>query len=491
MSFRRQGEAMAMPTNSTTRRRLALLFAVPLAFSILFFVVNTLSESNDVLLLQTQQLGSAIGKLRSIANDAEVGEHGFLLTGDSRYLSTLQSASARLNAYVNNLKSFDTDQTIRVRWQHVVGLIRQRVKDANDVVSLQEQKGHDAAVEAAKSGTALQLMNDIRGEIEALQNQIGRETSRLLTRDSQLTHVTFLLFVVGSLTMLLVLLWLYNSVVSYLQARDVAHAQLQSLNAELESRIDERTIELKAFNEELQQFAYVASHDLQEPLRTIISFTQLLEIRYKGKLDSDADEFIDYIVTSARRMTDLINGLLALVRLRKSGQGIVPVSFEKLVNEAEKSLQAAIRENDAVIEHGPLPELVVEPLQFTQVLQNLISNAIKYRSQRKPHIVISAVRDETHWHFSVQDNGRGFQQQFADRIFGLFQRLHGREVEGTGMGLTIAKRIVDRHGGRIWASGTEEEGATFYFSLPVSLESRSESAEGSPEDFLSAAGSTS
>jgi light-regulated signal transduction histidine kinase (bacteriophytochrome) len=265
-------------------------------------------------------------------------------------------------------------------------------------------------------------------------------------------------------------LWLYNALLSYLHARDAANVELQRVNAELESRIEERTKDLTRANEELQQFAYVASHDLQEPLRTITSFTQLLETRYKGRFDEDADEFIGYIVASSRRMTDLINGLLALGRLRKSGQATTPVSFDDLLREAEISLQAAIRESGAEIQSDPLPALVVDKVQFAQVLQNLISNAIKYRRDEAPRIVIRARRDATSWIFSVSDNGRGFNQEFAERIFGLFQRLHPQEIRGTGMGLSIARRILERHGGRIWAESEEGKGSTFFFSLPLSLE---------------------
>jgi light-regulated signal transduction histidine kinase (bacteriophytochrome) len=208
----------------------------------------------------------------------------------------------------------------------------------------------------------------------------------------------------------------------------------------------------------------------------------LLVSRYQGHLDADADEFIGYIVTASRRMTDLINGLLQLVRLRKSGQPIAPVSFQRLLEEAEISLQAAIRESQASIEHGPLPALVVDPVQFSQVLQNLISNAIRYRSAEPPRIRIQARRDRGNWIFSVADNGCGFDQEFSERIFGLFQRLHGREVEGTGMGLSISRKIVERHGGRIWAESKEGQGSTFFFSLPVTLEGL-HFASPAPESF--------
>jgi light-regulated signal transduction histidine kinase (bacteriophytochrome) len=277
--------------------------------------------------------------------------------------------------------------------------------------------------------------------------------------------------------MIVVIIWLYNTLLRYLYERDVANENLKAANTHLEARIEERTRDLTHANEELQQFAYVASHDLQEPLRTITSFSQLLAVRYKGRLDDDADEFIGYIVNSSRRMTDLINGLLALVRLRKSGQPTIPVPFENLLKQAEISLQASIRENQAVIEYGPLPSLVVDSVQFSQVLQNLVSNAIKYRREEKPIIRIDAEKDSSNWIFSVKDNGRGFDPQFAERIFGLFQRLQNREIEGTGMGLSISRKIVERHGGRMWAKSDEGVGSTFFFSLPATLEGTRERVE--------------
>jgi light-regulated signal transduction histidine kinase (bacteriophytochrome) len=163
--------------------------------------------------------------------------------------------------------------------------------------------------------------------------------------------------------------------------------------------------------------------------------------------------------------------------LRKAGQATAPVSFDNILQEAEVSLQASIRESGAEIQSDPLPSLVVDKVQFAQVLQNLISNAIKYRRDEPPRIVIHARRDVASWIFSVSDNGRGFNQQFAERIFGLFQRLYARDVDGTGMGLSIARRILERHGGRIWAESKEGVGSTFYFSLPLSLEKSRESDE--------------
>ncbi len=216
----------------------------------------------------------------------------------------------------------------------VASLVRRRFEEANQVLAAQRTNGPAAALDLAKSGESQQTMSDLRRAVTKLQASLDEDERQYLERERALNEWEFFFFLIGTLVMIVVLVWLYNELVSYLQARDAAHAQLQALNAELEARINERTHELQQSNEELQEFAYVASHDLQEPLRTITSFTQLLESRYKGRLDEDADEFIGYIVTASRRMMDLINGLLALVRLRKAGQPTAPVSFETLLEEA-------------------------------------------------------------------------------------------------------------------------------------------------------------
>jgi light-regulated signal transduction histidine kinase (bacteriophytochrome) len=299
---------------------------------------------------------------------------------------------------------------------------------------------------------------------------LGKELTNAHDRRRSIDRVLFLFFLVSTAVTVIVLISLYHTLIDYIQGQDAAKAQLAALNLDLERRIEERTRELQQSNEELQQFAYVASHDLQEPLRTITSFTQLLASRYKGKLDSDADEFINYIVTSSRRMSDLINGLLALVRLRKAGQSATVIPLEKLLRDAQASLQGAIRDTGATIESTELPLLAVDGLQITQLFQNLLGNAIKYRSEKPPVIKVSATRQGTEWIISVADNGQGFEQQYSEKIFALFQRLHNRDVEGTGMGLSISRKIVERHGGRIWAESAKGSGSTFYFSLTVTLE---------------------
>jgi PAS domain S-box-containing protein len=226
--------------------------------------------------------------------------------------------------------------------------------------------------------------------------------------------------------------------------------------------------ELNRSNEELQQFSYVASHDLQEPLRMVASYTQLLASRYKGKLDTDADEFIGFAVDGCNRMQGLIQDLLAYSRSGTDGKVLHERSSENALNNALKNLSGTIEESGAVVTHGALPVITTDDTQLAQVFQNLVGNAIKYHGTEAPAVHISATRNELdEWTFSVRDNGLGIEAQYFERIFILFQRLHGRtEFKGTGIGLAICKKIVEGLGGRIWVESQVGKGSTFYFALP-------------------------
>jgi PAS domain S-box-containing protein len=230
--------------------------------------------------------------------------------------------------------------------------------------------------------------------------------------------------------------------------------------------------ELKRSNDELQQFAYVSSHDLQEPLRMVASYTQLLAKRYQGRLDSDADEFIAFAVDGCNRMQVLIQDLLAYSRSGTIEKALCEVSGEDALQEALENLQVTIKQSGALVSHDSLPVIQTDETQLAQVFQNLIGNAIKYRSAEVPTVHISAEKiGNDEWIFSVRDNGLGIAPQYFEKIFVLFQRLHGRdEFEGTGIGLAICKKIVERLGGRIWVESQPGKGSTFYFSLPVKIE---------------------
>ena len=239
-----------------------------------------------------------------------------------------------------------------------------------------------------------------------------------------------------------------------------------------EKQLKETIQELERSNIELQQFAYVSSHDLQEPLRTIASFTQLLERRYKGKFDSDADEFMEYIVDAAIRMKEQIEGLLEYSRVTR-GEEFELVDMNEILNQTIKSLDTSVKESKAEITINELPDVMGDASQLQRVFLNLISNAIKFRKQDEPlKIDISAYKheDNNEYVFIVKDNGIGIEEQYSERIFTIFQRLHTREeYKGTGIGLSIVKRIIERHGGRIWIESEFGEGSNFYFTLPIGM----------------------
>ena len=223
---------------------------------------------------------------------------------------------------------------------------------------------------------------------------------------------------------------------------------------------------LKISNRELEQFAYVASHDLQEPLRMVSSFTQLLEKRYKNQLDDDADDYIDFIVEGAKRMKDLIDDLLAFSKLNKETNPFEIVIMEIALDDVLINLRAHIKERNAKITYDNLPSIYCDPIQIHQLLQNLLTNAIKFHNGKSPKIHISAQELEKEWLFSVSDNGIGIDPQHQEQIFKIFKRLNTREkYEGTGMGLSICKRIVEKHGGHIWVESELGKGTTFYFTL--------------------------
>ena len=235
-----------------------------------------------------------------------------------------------------------------------------------------------------------------------------------------------------------------------------------------EAKIEQQALVLQRSNEELQQFAYVASHDLQEPLRKVASFCELLGAEYAEQVDEDGQQYIRYAIDGANRMKALIQDLLSYSRVESQGKPLQIIDANASLQMALENLETAIEESSAVVTCDELPSIAADQAQFSHLLQNLIGNAIKYRGDRIPEIHVGVEKQEKETVFSVADNGIGIDPQFHERIFGIFKRLHGRgEYSGTGIGLAICKRIVERMGGAIWVKSGTNDGCTFYFTVPA------------------------
>jgi signal transduction histidine kinase len=260
-----------------------------------------------------------------------------------------------------------------------------------------------------------------------------------------------------------------------------AERTLRSLNDELDRRVREKTAELvtvnaalrksnadlKRTNSDLEQFAYSASHDLQEPLRMVSIFTQLLQEQFAGKLEGNADEYMRQVIRSAGKLERLLKDLRSYLTVAGEMEaGPAQADAEKILKQVAGNLSVPIEENRVRLISTPLPQVQMLEVHLEQVLQNLIGNAVKYRSDNAPEIHVSAVQDSDGWLFSVRDNGIGIDPQYAEQIFGIFKRLHSSAYEGTGIGLALCQRIVERYGGRIWVESAPEQGATFFFTIP-------------------------
>lgn len=444
----------------------------------------TRARNRDLIRMvnHTRDVQLATQDLLVSLNDAETGRRGYALTGEANYLSAMDAATAKSSATVHRLAELTQDNPTQ---QLNVHALEQVVNDRLELLNRTAQlgrSGQDDAVRDLERRSGLATSTQLSKVIA----ETMAEESRLLDLRKQATAAAdweaTALLVAGSIATILLLLWAYRIVSQYAAGRDRAEMavhqannqlqekiiQLDRLNQELEDRVKERTAGLERSNQDLQQFAFVASHDLQEPLRMVSSYLELLSKNCQGKLDADAEKYIRFAVDGAARMQALIRDLLAYAQVSTQSPVLTRTRLADVVSQARYALLASVRETGAEIATEPLPEVEVDPLKMSLVFQNLLSNAIKFRQPGgKPCIQIAARKEDGEWCISVRDHGIGFDPKYAKKIFGAFQRLHGKsEYPGTGIGLAICSRIIDGHGGRIWADAQPGAGATFHFTLP-------------------------
>jgi signal transduction histidine kinase len=383
--------------------------------------------------------------------DEETGVRGYAATGSKLFLQPYREANQRFPSTFATLERSAQNPNLTSIQDDLEGLRSSHSLWEADVAT-PIAKGTSSADSDRRLKDGKVLMDRVRAHIGEARDEVEAVANRLSLEVQQAIIVSILAIVLMTIALGIV-------------AVRFEHARLRE-EQRLREQVDERNAALERSNQSLREFAYVASHDLQEPLRTIASFTELLQKRYAGRLDADADEFIGFVVDGAKRMQQLIDDVLEYSRVSTHGKPLVPVDLDAVARRSVANLRASIEERGAEVTVGPLPRVMGDEIQLGQLLQNLVGNALKYNRSARPRVEVSARRDGRGWRVAVSDNGIGIAPEYHERIFRIFSRLHTRgEYGGTGIGLAICKRIVDRHGGRMMVESEEGKGASFAFSL--------------------------
>lgn len=462
----------------TFKHKLIAGLATSLAILLLVAALSYLGSARNVEDMQwvahTHVVIEKLDDLQTGMIDAETGERGYIIAGDESYLRPFQKGRDSAKEGLKEVRELTIDNP---KQQADLALLEPLIEEGltkmEAVIAIRRRAGFSAGAAATQKGFGKELVDQNRVVIADMK----REEDRLLVlRLAELqagSRRTRLVIISGEALGLFFLLVAGNLVRREMKKLAQAEAEVRTLNADLERKVAERTEDLsmrakdlERSNTELLQFAYVASHDLQEPLRTISSFTQLLAKRYQDKLDDKAREFINFAVEGCKRMQALINDLLAFSRVGTHGKEHVAIQCDAALDRVLRGLKTAIEESGAVITRDPLPAVTGDEIQLCQLFQNLVGNAIKFRNKDVPKIHISAVRNGTGWKISFRDNGIGIASEHSDRIFVIFQRLHTKmQYPGTGIGLAICKKIAERHSGRIWFEPSPGGGSTFYVTI--------------------------
>jgi signal transduction histidine kinase len=474
MSF--SSKANAWSIEKKTRTMLGLASVILLSLNALFFWSFIKQKETTERVAQSRIILQKLESVFSTVKDAETGQRGYLLTGQESYLEPYNLALKTIEPQIKELEKLTVaDPSQQQRFKIVESLIAQKLAELKQTIDQKKSRGFGAAVSVVLTNRGQELMDQIRMTIQQMQGEENEQLRNWLkTRevDAQRGQLTFL---AGIILTLIAFYLVYRAVHQETSERKQAEASFKQLNEQLEARVQERTAELNEANtnlvhsnRELEQFAYVASHDLQEPLRAVNSYAQLIVRKYQGNLDAKADKYLGYIMEGATRMQQLIDDLLSFSRVGTRSKVLEPIDCDRVLSQVLDNLQVAIAESNAVVTHEPLPTVLGDEIQLIQLLQNLINNAIKFRREEPPRVHVSAVNRDNEWIFSVRDNGIGMEADYFERIFIIFQRLHSRsEYPGTGIGLAVCKKIVERHAGRIWVESTLGVGTTFYFTIPV------------------------
>jgi signal transduction histidine kinase len=437
--------------------RLGLLVMLLIAVGTVWFGLEDQRRAREYLSLLDYR--SALSRVHISVLEMETGQRGYVITGEAAYLAPYEEGRERITAALDDLTRFDpVAMGLRAPSSSIPGLVADKMAELDQTVALRRDFGFVAANQVLESGVGRRIMVSLRDQFADLRQQDDALLNRRQAHNIIQAYVTVGLIVAG-----LILSGGLASTSVILLRREIVARQV------LEARMHEREAALARSNGELEHFAHVASHDLQEPLRMISSYTQLLRRRYAGKLDANADLFIGYAVDGAARMKVLINDLLDFSRVSSGGKPLEPVDLEEALSDTLKDLEIRIEDRGATVTHQPLPTVCADPVQIRQLLLNLIGNGMKFQEpDHKPTVDISATRDGRDWRFGVSDNGIGIDAKYFSNLFQIFKRLHSiDEYPGTGIGLAMCKKIVERHGGRIWIESVLGQGSTFLFTLPA------------------------
>jgi signal transduction histidine kinase len=492
-----------------------VLSIVTLAGIVLGIVaIVRLSDERDLVVNHLDPAAIEAQRLTNALVNEETGVRGFVLAGDESFLAPYRAGRIEEQRAIRAVRERIAGIGVAEIAGDLAAVERRadawRIGYASPTIARVRADG-PGAIGTAGIERGRRLFQAVRGALSRQEENLAR--ARAAARDDFSDAATFLSAAFGAIALLVLAALIttmvmlrrtvtlpigvlsrrvrrvargdFDAPVRGIGPRDIAElaADIESMRQrivdelsalrEAHDQLDAQARDLARSNAELEQFAYVASHDLQEPLRKVASFCQLLEQRYKGQLDERADQYIDFAVDGAKRMQQLINDLLAFSRVGRTSGDFAPIDLDETVRSALADLDSAMVDSRARVDADALPTVLGEASLLALVFQNLIGNALKFRSDAPPKVRLTAERRDGEWLISCSDNGIGIDPEYAERIFVIFQRLHGKdEYAGTGIGLAMCRKIVEHHGGRIWLDPDAGPGTTFRFTLPALEESR-------------------